>query len=253
MTKRSSRQAWRPMAASAVVLVTIATAAGSPSASNEGSDELLGPMPTEEVELVVWGPGYADTDDEGNETFSKIIDDSLRGAVPQRHRDPRRLRLRHAGDEDHHRDRGAGGTGRVQPVLQPALLPGDGPTQRLRRRRAARADPVPVDVGGDGRGLALLHAVPELCLRLVLQQGDVRRGRLGPGGAAGNLGRPGRDVRGAEGGGDHTDRSRLAGRLPRQLVRRLRLHQPTRDTGGHRRILGPSLCRPRRRWVGPIR
>ena len=82
MTKRSSRQAWRPMAASAVVLVTIATAAGSPSASNEGSDELLGPMPTEEVELVVWGPGYADTDDEGNETFSKIIDDSFEELYP---------------------------------------------------------------------------------------------------------------------------------------------------------------------------
>ena len=82
MRTRSSRQGWRPAAATSIVLVSIAAAAGSPAASDEEGNELLGPMPTEEVELVVWGPGYADTDEEGNETFSKIIDDRFEELYP---------------------------------------------------------------------------------------------------------------------------------------------------------------------------
>ena len=85
MSTCSSRRRWRQIATSTIVLVAIAGPAGSPAASggsDEESNELLGPMPTEDVELVVWGPGYADTDAEGNDTFSKVIDDRFEELYP---------------------------------------------------------------------------------------------------------------------------------------------------------------------------
>ena len=82
MNSRFSRRRRRAAVAS-VVLVGIAASAGASANAGSGEDnELLGPMPTDEVELVVWGPGYADTDAEGNDTFSKIIDDRFEELYP---------------------------------------------------------------------------------------------------------------------------------------------------------------------------
>jgi multiple sugar transport system substrate-binding protein len=82
MDMRFSRR--RRMAVSSVILVGIAGAMGASAGAEppDDSNELLGPMPTDEVELVVWGPGYADTDADGNDTFSKIIDDRFEEMYP---------------------------------------------------------------------------------------------------------------------------------------------------------------------------
>ena len=39
-------------------------------------------MPTEEVELVVWGPRLLDTDAEGNDIVLKVIDDRFEELYP---------------------------------------------------------------------------------------------------------------------------------------------------------------------------
>ena len=139
------------------------------------------------VELVVWGPGYADTDAEGNDTFSKVIDDRFEELYPN-------VTVTHEGFDFATLETRITTAMAAQegpdvfslyfnPQFYRAMIPLNGYLDDESRERIQYLSLSAMDAGS-------LYFMPyqSYAIRLVLQQGDVRRRRLG----SGRRRRPGR-------------------------------------------------------------